>query len=175
MGNIILLTGAPGSGKTTAIREILRRIPIEAGGFYTAEIREGRRRVGFRIITLAGQEGVMSHVNFRSRHRVGRYGVDLSAIAGIAVKSLRRAMQEKGLVVIDEIGPMELLSEAFRQVVMDILESEADVLGSIVRRSIPFSDEIKKRPGVRVIEIHPGNREAVVGEIAAILGGEGHD
>jgi nucleoside-triphosphatase len=84
-------------------------------------------------------------------------------------------MQEKGLVVIDEIGPMELLSEAFRQVVMDILESEADVLGSIVRRSIPFSDEIKKRPGVRVIEIHPGNREAVVGEIAAILGGEGHD
>ncbi|NIM93240.1 MAG: NTPase [Anaerolineales bacterium] len=165
---IILLTGRPGSGKTTVIMKVLSHRVAESGGFYTEEIRERGRRVGFRIVTLDGRQGILAHINFHGPS-IGRYGVDLAAIDGIAVESIRRAMHQGRLIVIDEIGPMEVLSEAFRQVVYEALDSDLSVLGSIVKRNMPFTDAIKATKGVMLMEIHPGNRDAIVDEIVRLL------
>jgi nucleoside-triphosphatase len=159
MKRVFLLTGSPGSGKTTAIQKVLSRLSCEAGGFYTEEIREGGRRTGFALITLDGRSGVLAHVRIRGAPRIGKYGVDLSVMDGIAVDGLTRAMTEKDIVVIDEIGPMELLSRRFRDVVMQVLECEVLVLGSIAKRRIDFTDAIKRHPNVRIVEIDRANRE----------------
>jgi nucleoside-triphosphatase len=162
---VFLLTGSPGSGKTTAIQKIVSRLSCEAGGFYTEEIREGGRRTGFALITLDGRSGVLAHVRIRGIPRIGKYGVDLSVMDGIAVDCLTRAMAEKDIVIIDEIGPMELLSKRFREVVMQVLESDVLVLGSIVRRRTDFTDAIKRHPSVRVVEIDRANREQIPADI----------
>jgi nucleoside-triphosphatase len=169
MSGAILLTGPPGSGKTTAIRRVVRALEVPAGGFYTEEIREGRRRVGFRIVTLEGREAVMAHVDFGGPQRVSRYGVDVDAIDGLAVESMRQALEAQRLVVIDEIGPMELLSEAFREAVVDALEAPAPVLGTIMRRSTAFTDRVKSRPRVALVEIRREDREGIVDEIVERL------
>ncbi len=52
----VLLTGRPGCGKTTLIKRVVNELAVPAGGFYTEEIRERGERVGFKIITLDGQE-----------------------------------------------------------------------------------------------------------------------
>jgi len=39
-----LLTGTPGSGKTSLIREVIQHSPLPTCGFYTDEIRCGGRR-----------------------------------------------------------------------------------------------------------------------------------
>ena len=155
----ILLTGRPGSGKTTLIRRVLARLARPAGGFYTQEIREAGRRMGSEIITLDGGRGILAHVDISSKNRISKYGVDLSALETFAIPAMLDAVEHNKLVVIDEIGPMELLSPEFRQVVLDILGSSASVLGSIVWRSTPFTDQIKSRPDVTLLEVTPENRE----------------
>lgn len=166
MSQAFLLTGAPGSGKTTAIRRILERISFEAGGFYTEEIRTGGRRKGFRLVTLEGERAVLAHVDIQGAPRISKYGVDVEALERVGVAALRRACAQKPLVVIDEIGPMEMLSQAFREAVVEALESDRVVLGSIVRRGRGFAQAVKSRPEVQVIEIHRSNRDRLVEDLA---------
>jgi nucleoside-triphosphatase len=165
----ILLTGSPGCGKTTLIRRAVELLPGPVGGFYTQEIREGRARKGFEMVTLDGQRGVLAHVNIAGRKRVGKYGVDISVLDVLGVEAIERSAQERGVVVIDEIGPMEILSDRFRQAVLKALDSDAVVLGTIVKRSTCFTDRIKSMPGVTVLELRRGDQEAALSRVLALL------
>jgi nucleoside-triphosphatase len=159
MARAILLTGKPGCGKTTLIRRVLEDFPGDVGGFYTQEIREAGTRKGFEIFTLDGERGVLAHVDIRSSQRVGKYGVDLQALDRLVVPAIQGAVGRQALVVIDEIGPMEIRSTRFRKVVNHALLSDVKVLGTIAHRSMPFTDEIKRMPDVSVIVVNPANRQ----------------
>lgn len=175
MSSAILVTGHPGCGKTTLIRRVLAQVARPAGGFYTQEVRVDGRRQGFQMVTFDGQQGMLAHVDITGGPRVGRYGVDVAALDAVGVASVRRALDSGGLVVIDEIGPMEFFSAAFRQVVLDALEAGAPVFGSIVKRHTPFGDQIKARPGVALVEVTPANRDALVADLVARVAALGSD
>jgi len=162
----VLLTGRPGYGKTTLIKRVVNKLALPASGFYTEEIRERGERVGFKIITLESKEAVFARVDFKTPERLGKYGLDLSALETIAVAALRAAMRARQLVVIDEIGPMEIRSAIFREAVNEALDSAAPILGTVTARSFPFTDGIKKRPDVTMIEVRPNNREQLVSELS---------
>jgi len=162
----VLLTGRPGCGKTTRIKRVVNKLALPASGFYTEEIRERGERVGFKIITLESKEAVFARVDFKTPERLGKYGLDLSALETIAVAALRAAMRARQLVVIDEIGPMEIRSAIFREAVNEALDSAAPILGTVTARSFPFTDGIKKRPDVTMIEVRPNNREQLVSELS---------
>ncbi len=161
----ILLTGRPGCGKTTLIKRVVREVALPAGGFYTEEIRERGGRIGFKIITLEGEEAVFARVDFKTPERLGKYGLDLSALETMAVAALRTAARARQLVVIDEIGPMEIRSAIFREAVNEALDSGAPTLGTITARSFPFTDAIKKRPDMTMIEVRPNNRDQLITEL----------
>ena len=175
MGNTILLTGRPGCGKTTLIRHIVAHLAIPVGGFYTQEIREPGTgsatgvRKGFEILTLDGRRGVLAHVNIRSSARVGKYGVNLNDLDNLAVSAIREAIAAGEVVVIDEIGPMEIASPSLRQAVLEALESQSTVLGSIVQRSTPFTDQIKRMSQTTLIEVRADNREALINQVLELL------
>ena len=162
----VLLTGRPGCGKTTLIKRIVNKLALPAGGFYTEEIRERGQRVGFKIVTLDGKEAGFARVDFKTPERLGKYGLNLSALETIAVAALRAAVRSRQLVVIDEIGPMEIRSAIFREAVNEALDSVAPILGTVTARSFPFTDAIKKRPDVTMIEVRPNNREQLVSELS---------
>lgn len=167
MRNKILLTGAPGCGKTTLIRKILSQLSKPASGFYTREIRQHGVRKGFEIVTLDGKRGILAHVNIRSGQRVGKYGVDVRTLETLAVPAIYQGVHSGSLIVIDEIGPMEILSAYFRQAILDALDRDTSVLGTIVKRRIPFADGIISRSDVTIIEITTQNRNALVGHLLA--------
>lgn len=169
MAEALLLTGAPGCGKTTLIRRVVEALPCPAGGFYTREVREGGARVGFEVVTLDGARATLARIGLKSAYRVARYGVDLAGLEAVAVPSIRRAMEAASLVVIDEIGPMESFSEAFRAAVLAALTGPVPVLGTIVKRRTPFADYVKAQPGVTLIEVHAGNRDALVHDLSRTL------
>ena len=162
----MLLTGRPGCGKTTLIKRIVNKLALPAGGFYTEEIRERGQRVGFKIVTLDGKEAGFARVDFKTPERLGKYGLNLSALETIAVAALRAAVRARQLVVIDEIGPMEIRSSSFRDAVNEALDSGAQILATIVARSLPFTDAIKKCADVTVIEVRPDNREQLFSELS---------
>jgi len=158
MKRVLLLTGQPGTGKTALIKEALARTKVKGGGFYTEEIRTGGIRQGFRIVTLGGQEAILAHVNISSPYQVSKYRVDTGALDRVGVSALRQALEESDLVVIAEIGKMELLSSRFKEAVTQVLNSGKRVLGTIMFNSHPFADEIKRHPEVEILPVTRDNR-----------------
>ena len=165
----ILLSGRPGCGKTTLVKRLVNHLAQSAGGFYTEEIRDRGTRVGFKIATLDGDEVVFAHVEIESSARLGKYWLDLPALEAVGVRAVREAVQRGRLVVIDEIGPMEIRSPVFRDTLKEALDSKAPLLATIFARSLPFTDMIKSRDDVVVIEVRPDNRERLVSELVEKL------
>ena len=159
----ILFTGLPGCGKSTIIEKIVQRINRPSTGFFTREIRDRGRRVGFSITTLNGQHGILARIDIRSHIRVGRYGVNIQDIDKIAVPSMLPE-NDNVIVVVDEIGKMECFSGLFRQTLMKILDATNTVVGSISLKGNAFIGAIKKRPDILLISVSEKNRDYLVDE-----------
>jgi nucleoside-triphosphatase len=157
----ILLTGRPGSGKTTALRSAIDMIQADAGGFYTQEIREKGVRTGFEIITLGGEKRAMASKGLQSQYHVGRYGVDVDAVDMLATGAILDAISHKNIVVIDEIGRMELFSGPFRSAVLRALDSPKVVLGVIMEKPDPYADSVKARKDVELVRVTEKNRDEI--------------
>jgi nucleoside-triphosphatase len=157
----ILFTGPPRCGKSTLIHKIVQRIDRPATGFFTQEILEKGRRVGFFITTLDQKKGVLAHERIKSRWRVGKYGVNLSDIDGIAVPSMMPATSDEW-VVIDEIGKMECFSKLFKKTLEAVLDSNCPVIGSIAMKGDRFIQKIKARPDVLLVTVTLRNRDELV-------------
>lgn len=155
----ILLTGKPGVGKTTVMKKIIPLLGVDAGGFFTEEIRVMGKRMGFRIVTLDGDDGILAHVDYHSDYRVGKYYVDLGSFERIAIPTLENAMKNKSIIVIDEIGKMELFSKKFRELVSSILDSEKPFISVIMEDGNVFTGGIKKRKDVTVLTVNYKNRD----------------
>lgn len=168
MDSKLLISGPPGVGKTTLIIRLAERFESLRGiGFYTEEIRERGKRKGFRLVSITGGEtALLSHVDIKSPDRVGKYGVD--------IEGFERFMDgipfdEAPLVVIDEIGKMECISERFRNMISKLLNSRATLVATIARKGTPFIEGIKKSPGTRLFGLTVQNREDVLEEIIVAL------
>jgi nucleoside-triphosphatase THEP1 len=161
MGRNILVTGPPRCGKSTLIERVVGRIHKPMTGFFTREIREGGRRVGFSITTLDGKKGVLAHQDTKSRFRVGIYGVNLDHIDQIVVPSMLPAGADD-IVVIDEIGKMECFSPLFRQTLVKVLDSENPVIGSIAVKGDKFVQRVKEREDVLLVHVTEKNRDELV-------------
>jgi len=165
----ILICGPPGVGKTTLIKKILKKINLRAGGFYTEEIKENNRRVGFKIISLDNQEGILAHVNIKDSQRVGRYGVNINDLENIGVKSLNQALRDDDLIIIDEIGKMEIFSDKFKEKVLDCLNSEKFVFATIGIGGDKYISRIKERDDVLVFKINRENRDRLIDRISYLI------
>ncbi len=161
----ILITGRPRVGKTTLIKKVLGDLEVQVGGFYTQELRDEGKRVGFELVTLSGQRGVMAHVSIKGGPRVGKYGVDLRVLDDLGVKEVRRAVEDSQVVAIDEIGKMELHSSSFREAVLFALDSPKPVLATIGIGGSRFADRLRSRADVELYEVDAENRDLLYQEL----------
>jgi nucleoside-triphosphatase len=165
MKQVYLLTGQPGTGKTRIIKQAIAEVKGKAGGFYTEEIRSQGVRQGFRLVTLDGRSAILAHINLHSPYRVSKYGVDIDSLDGVGVSALNQASQECDLVVVDEIGKMELFSAKFREAVLNIINGEKRLLGTIMLSPNPYADAIKRQPQVNVVTVTRTNHQQVLEEL----------
>ncbi|XP_037540829.1 cancer-related nucleoside-triphosphatase [Nematolebias whitei] len=183
----VFLTGPPGVGKTTLVQKacealVLSGVTVE--GFYTEEVREGGRRVGFDVVTLTGERGHLSRVrdgagvshHGRREYTVGQYVVDLPSFENLALPLFRHAGSADGsrkVFVIDEIGKMELFSQSFIRAVRQTLDgSSCTILGTIpVPKGKPLGlvEEVRGRSDVKVFTVSKENRSAILQDVLTTL------
>ena len=159
--HVLLLTGTPGVGKTTALGQVAARLKGRSlNGFYTEEIREGGTRRGFRAVTFSGEVATMAHVGIASRARIGKYGVDLAVVDELARSTLALETQTD-VYLVDEIGKMECLSPRFVTAVRQLLNGRKPVVATVALRGGGFIDEVKRRPDAECWQVTRANRDAI--------------
>lgn len=145
------------------------------GGFLSCEVREGGVRVGFTVEEIGGPWALMAHVDWVKGPRVGRYGVDVSAFERVALPAVERAVAMGGVVVIDEIGSMQLLSGAFVAELDRLFAAEVSLVATVHERGHPVSDAVKTRPGVEVVMVTLENRDGLPEVLSRVaLDRDGH-
>lgn len=170
-----IITGRPGSGKSTCVAmliEGLRDRGIRFGGIRTPEVREGGVRTGFIVEDLlTGDKEVFASIGFRGGPSVSKYVIDLMRFESIAVPALTRAIEECEVILIDEIGKMELLSGKFIEIVRKIWKSDSIVVATAPLAKISEVEDLKRSSEVVQIERGEAGRVAryILGRIGELL------
>jgi nucleoside-triphosphatase len=159
----LFLTGRPGIGKTSVLLQVvdaLTRRELKLGGFVSHEVREHGLRVGFAIVDIATRrKGWLAHVNQAVGPSISKYRVNMIDLNRIGTTAILTAIEEADVIVIDEIGPMELVSSPFQEAVKNAMATSKPIIGTIHRRARdPLIFSIKSRQDVALLEVTLANR-----------------
>eukprot|EP00536_Pseudo-nitzschia_multiseries_P004736 jgi/Psemu1/188827/e_gw1.81.17.1 len=184
----ILVTGQPGCGKTTAVKkmvEFLQGRGRNCRGFYTDEVLDPKTksRIGFDVVSVPdGKRGILSrkagHGVVSNRYKTGQYFVDVASFEAIAIPSLQARTYDE-ILVLDEIGRMELHSTAFSDLVRALLSKEENnrlvgaITSPIYGHRVPFCDEVAEREGVEVHKLTKKTRDQVLRGLLELIPGKG--
>jgi nucleoside-triphosphatase len=163
---IIILTGAPGVGKTTIVRDVAQKLKeggVRVGGVVSREIRTNNVRTGFEFIDLATNDRDILASITGNGPRVGKYYVNLSGCR-FAAERLINALVTSEVIICDEIGPMELKSKELVDVVKNLLNIDNKVIVIVVmhqKLEHPLADEFRKKSS-SLISINLRNREGLI-------------
>ncbi len=158
---IIVVTGAPGVGKTTVVIRVaraLREKGVKVGGIVSREIRKNNVRTGFEFIDLATNgRNILASVTGNGP-KVGKYFVNLAGCS-FASKILINAVSHSDVIICDEIGPMELKSREFIDSVKSLLDVNKKVI-VVVHQNLqhPLTEEFRNK-SIFLININSENRE----------------
>jgi len=173
MPGIWLISGPPGVGKSTAVSKVVLRLKsagVMVGGCTTSEQKSGGARVGFEVRDLTtGRSGQLASLASKFGPRVGRYRVNLTDIARVGASGLEAAAASSELIVIDEVGPMELVSPEFRRAVQKCIESGKPILAVVHER---LEDDLLNELRTKATDtftLSVENRNEVTEELAAVL------
>lgn len=168
------ITGVPNIGKTSVlfkVIEMLEKDKKKVGGMITESITKGKERVGFKIIDwMTKKEGILAHTNINSEYRVSKYGVDLEVLEKIGVKAINDACEKADIIIIDEIGKIEIESEKFIQAIRKAIETGKPMIITLHKKSRnPILQDIRRRNDVRILETTIINRDLLPYKIVKLI------
>lgn len=170
------ITGMPSVGKTQTlvkIIEFLEENGYAVEGMITEPIIEKKKRVGFYVVDWQTKEKeVFAHVDIDSKDKVGRYGVDTSTLEKVGIPAIEKAIADEdiNIIIIDEIGKMEMLSERFCEIVIEALDSDKPIMVTLHKKSrSPLLQDVRRRDDMRILEVTPVNRNLLPYKIEKIM------
>ena len=170
------ITGMPSVGKTQTLIKIIES--LEANGYtvegmITTPLIEKKKRVGFHVVDWQTREKeVFAHIDFDSKEKVGKYGVDIKALENVGIPAVEKAIldEEVSIIIIDEIGKMEMLSERFCEVVIEALDSDKPIMVTLHKKSrTPLLQDVRRRDDIRILEVTEVNRNLLPYKIEKIM------
>ncbi|CAL1541841.1 unnamed protein product [Lymnaea stagnalis] len=188
----ILITGIPGVGKTTIIKKIhqeLSKKEIQCKGFMTEEVRVSGRRIGFDVITTNNERGQLARVsnpaddlpgNRQRAYKVGQYSVNMQSFELTALPTLQLTPAKEQcdgrrlIFLVDEVGKMELFSQAFIQAIKKLMSHASVLLVATIPvpkgKPIQLVEELRNGPFSKVFEVTHENRDRVLTDVLDAIG-----
>ncbi|MCL1979233.1 MAG: NTPase [Methanomassiliicoccaceae archaeon] len=171
------ITGLPGSGKTYAlirVIEMLKDNDLIIGGMIDEPLTDGKRRTGFSVRNiLTGETQVFASAEIESKIMIGKIGVDLAKFEQVGIAAIRIACERCDVIVIDEVGKVEVESQAFIDAVKEALDVDKPMILTLHKKSRnPLLQDIRRRDDVRVLEVTPTNRNILPYKILRLMNGE---
>ncbi len=171
------ITGLPGSGKTYALLRVIEMLKDEEvmiGGMIDEPVSDGRHKTGFTVRDLmSGECEVFASTEIESRIMVGKIGVDIAKLEAIGVKAIKQACESCDIIVIDEVGKMEVESQLFIEAVKEALDADKPMIITLHKKSRnPLLQDIRRRDDVRILEVTPTNRNLLPYKIVSLMTGE---
>jgi nucleoside-triphosphatase len=170
------ITGMPSVGKTQTLVKIIEKIEksgYKLEGMITTTLIEKKKRVGFYVMDWQTKEKeVFARLDWDSKDKVGKYGVDLGALERVGVRAIEKAINDEtvDIIVIDEIGKMEMLSEKFCEMVIEALDSDKPIMVTLHKKSrTPLLQDIRRRDDIRILEVTAVNRNLLPYKIEKIM------
>src|SRR3989442_9147698 len=165
------ITGLPGAGKTYCLLKVIEMLEgdgLKVGGMITEPIVKRNRREGFYVMDWATKEKrVFASREITSKTMGGRFGVAISALEEGGVNALRGATANADVIVIDEVGKMEVEPPNFVLAVKDALEADNPLLLTLHKKSPnPLLQDIRRPDHVRIPDVTMVNRNLLPYKIA---------
>jgi nucleoside-triphosphatase len=166
----IAVTGSPGIGKSTLVAKVAAFAGMRVGGVLARDKRYKDRRIGFELLDLASGSVGMLADETGSGPQLGKYRVHPEDLDGVGAVAIENALKCE-LIVVDEVGPMELTSHRFVSAVEMAIASSRPML--LVLHEWSNHRLAKKiRSTFQVITVTRDNREALVDELVKSLSGK---
>ncbi len=171
------ITGLPNSGKTQLLMKIIEMLEADGkkvGGMITDAIIFRNRKVGFYVVDwMTKKKRKFAHESIESSVHVEEYGVDMKALDAVGVKAIKNAIKEADVIIIDEVGKMEVESPGFVEAVNEALDSDKAIILTLHKKSRnPLLQDIRRRDDLRILEVTSVNRNLLPYKIIKLMRGE---
>ncbi len=171
------ITGLPNSGKTYALLRVidmLKEENLSIGGMMDEPLSDGRRKVGFTVKNLfTGESQIFADTETESKIMIGKIGVDLQKFEEIAIPAIKEACEKCDVIIIDEVGKIEVESQLFIDTVKEALDVNKPMILTLHKKSRnPLLQDIRRRDDVRILEVTPTNRNLLPYKIIRLMNGE---
>jgi len=170
------ITGMPSVGKTETLLKIISSLEehgYTVEGMITEPIIKKKKRVGFYVTDWQTKDKeVFAHIDFDLKEKVGKYGVNIEALDKVGIPAIEKAINDEdiNIIVIDEIGKMEMLSENFCEMVIEALDSDKPIMVTLHKKSrTPLLQDVRRRDDIRILEVTPVNRNLLPYKIEKIM------
>lgn len=172
----ILITGPPRRGKSTLISKLIEYYNNEKNytihGFLTPEIREKGDRIGFDIVDIySGKTSQLARVgDFKTKYKLGKYNVFIQEFDKYIEDNLSLEEKTIDLIVIDEIGKMELFSDKFQDFIKNIFSLKISILATIgLKLSHPLKTYLLNLPSVLLLNLNKRNSQLVFEKVISLI------
>ncbi len=151
-------------GKSTLVQKVVELTKCKVGGVLARDKRFKDRRIGFELLDLAtGATGMLADET-GSGPQLGKYRVRLDDLDNIGARAVETAVNSD-LIVVDEVGPMELSSRRFVAAVEKAIASDKPMLVVLHEWSQhPIAKKIRRSS--KVITVTRENRDSLVEEVS---------
>jgi nucleoside-triphosphatase len=175
----ILLTGEPKSGKSyllsKLIKSFLKNNKIKMKGIISSELQFNGIRVGIKIKNINKESEKLMAIkifknkkyNGKNNKHLGSYQVDVNALEQIALPVFND-LRGCNLLIIDEIGKMELFSKKFEKQIKELFSKKQKLLILAIvpiSNDIPLVKKLKEKKDTEVFQLSKTNREGIYQKI----------